>query len=53
MDETGVRATVTYNAYQDLDALQQAMAARRMSLTDESTVDDGGKVVSEVRVGGV
>jgi len=53
VDETGVRATVTYDAYQDLDALQQAMAARRMSLTDESTVDDGGKVVSEVRVGGV
>jgi len=51
-DEDGVRATVTYPAYQDLDALQQAMAARGMSLTDESTVDDQGKVVSEVRVGG-
>lgn len=51
-DEDGVRATVTYPAYQDLNALQQAMAARGMSLTDESTVDDQGKVVSEVRVGG-
>jgi len=51
-DEGGVRATVTYAAYQDLDALQQVMAARGMSLTDESTVDDQGKVVSEVRVGG-
>ena len=51
-DDAGVRATVTYAAYQDLDALQQAMAAKGMSLTDESTVDDQGKVVSEVRVGG-
>ncbi|MNX97033.1 GspL periplasmic domain protein [compost metagenome] len=51
-DADGVRATVTYAAYQDLDALQQAMAAGGMSLTDESTVDDQGKVVSEVRVGG-
>lgn len=52
VDEAGVRATVTYAAYQDLDALQQAMAAKGMSLTDDSTVDDQGKVVSEVRVGG-
>lgn len=51
-DARGVRATVTYPAYQDLDALQRAMAARGMALTDESTVDDQGKVVSEVRVGG-
>lgn len=51
-DADGVRATVTYAAYQDLDALQQAMAARGMSLTDESTVDDQGKIVSEVLVGG-
>lgn len=51
-DADGVRATVTYLAYEDLDALQQAMATRGMSLTDESTVDDQGKVVSEVRVGG-
>jgi general secretion pathway protein L len=50
--DDGVRATVTYAAYQDLDALQQAMAGHGMSLTDESTVDDQGKVVSEVRVGG-
>jgi general secretion pathway protein L len=52
VDEAGVRATVTYAAYQDLDALQQAMAAKGMSLSDDSTVDDQGKVVSEVRVGG-
>ncbi len=52
VDEAGVRATVTYAAYQDLDALQQAMAAKGMSLADDSTVDDQGKVVSEVRVGG-
>lgn len=52
VDEAGVRATVTYAAYQDLDALQQAMASKGMSLADDSTVDDQGKVVSEVRVGG-
>lgn len=51
-DAGAVRATVTYPAYEDLDLLKQAMAERGMALIEDSTVDDQGKVVSEVRVGG-
>ena len=49
--ETGVRATVSYPAYQDLDSLRAAMAAAGMRLDDTSTVDDGGRVVSEILIG--
>jgi general secretion pathway protein L len=49
--ETGVRATVSYPSYQDLDSLRAAMAAAGMRLDDTSTVDDGGRVVSEILIG--
>ncbi len=51
-DRGMVRATVTYAAYEDLDALKQTMARLGMTLIEDSTLDDQGKVVSEVRVGG-
>jgi general secretion pathway protein L len=49
--ETGVRATVTYPAYQDLATLKAALAAAGMRLEDTSTVEDGGHVVSEIIIG--
>lgn len=49
--ETGVRATVSYPAYEDLDSLRAAMARAGMRLDDTSTVDDGGRVVSELLIG--
>lgn len=49
--EGGVRATVSYPAYQDLDAMKQAVAAAGMQLTDTSTLDDAGRVVSDVTIG--
>jgi len=49
--EGGVRATVSYPAYQDLDAMKQAVAAAGMRLTDTSTLDDAGRVVSDVTIG--
>jgi len=49
--EGGVRATVSYPAYQDLDAMKQAVAAAGMLLTDTSTLDDAGRVVSDVTIG--
>lgn len=52
-DAGALRATVTYAAYEDLDTLRQAMATQGMALIEDSTIDDQGKVVSEVRVGGV
>lgn len=49
--EGGVRATVSYPAYQDLDALKQAVAAAGLRLSDTSTLDDAGRVVSDVTIG--
>ena len=50
--EQGLRATVSYPAFQDLDALRAAVEAAGLSLSDTSTVEDGGRVVSEIIVGG-
>lgn len=50
--EQGLRATVSYPAFQDLDALRAAVEAGGLGLSDTSTVEDGGRVVSEVIVGG-
>ena len=47
----GVRATVSYPAYQDLEAMQSAVAAAGLMLTDTSTIDDNGRVVSDVVIG--
>lgn len=49
--EGGVRATVTYAAYQDLAALKTGMEAQGFSLVDASTVDDAGRVTSDVVIG--
>lgn len=48
----GVRATVSYPAFSDLETLRAAMAAAGLSMSDASTVEDGGRVVSEVVIGG-
>lgn len=48
----GVRATVSYPAFSDLETLRTAMAAAGLSMSDASTVEDGGRVVSEVVIGG-
>ncbi|WP_395943816.1 type II secretion system protein GspL [Brevundimonas sp.] len=47
----GVRATLSYPAFSDLDTIRNALAASGLSLSDASTVEDGGRVVSEVIVG--
>ncbi len=49
--EGGVRATVSYRTYQDMDALKASVASAGLSLTDTSTLDDNGRVVSDVIVG--
>ncbi|MGA0545628.1 type II secretion system protein GspL [Brevundimonas sp. VNH65] len=48
----GLSATVSYAAFQDLDRLRSAMADAGYRLEDDSTVEDGGRVVSGVRVTG-
>jgi len=48
----GVRATLSYPAFSDLETIRTALAGSGLSLSDASTVEDGGRVVSEVIVGG-
>ncbi len=48
----GGRATVSYPAFSDLETLRTALAASGLSMSDASTVEDGGRVVSEIIVGG-
>lgn len=47
----GLSATISYQAFQDLDALRSAMAAAGYGLNDESTVEDNGRIVSGVLIG--
>ena len=47
----GVRATVSYAGYQDLEVLKERVAAAGLTLTDTSTLDDNGRVVSDVIIG--
>lgn len=44
----GVRATVRYPAWQDLDAMKSAVAARGLRLTDTSTLEENGRIVSDL-----
>ena len=46
----GLNAIVTYPAFQDLDALKAAAQARGIRLEDVSTVEDAGRVVSDLRL---
>lgn len=52
LDDAGLRATVTYANASDLEALKQAAAAQGLSFTDQSTVEDNGRIVSDMVVGG-
>lgn len=49
--QAGVRATVSYRTYQDMDALKARVAESGLTLTDTSTLDDNGRVVSDIIVG--
>ncbi|HEY1224656.1 MAG TPA: type II secretion system protein GspL [Brevundimonas sp.] len=49
--EAGVRATVSFRTYQDMDTLKARVAAAGLTLIDSSTLDDNGRVVSDVIVG--
>ena len=50
-DDGQVRATVSYGAYGDLEALDAALAASGLSMTAESTLEEDGRMVSDVIIG--
>ncbi len=47
----GFRASLTYPAFQDLDAIRQALEAQGLTLVEVSTVEDAGRVASDVIIG--
>ena len=49
--DQGLRATVSYPAFEDLEAIRTALGRHGLTLSDTSTVEDGGRIVSEVIVG--
>lgn len=48
--EGGLSASLTYPAFQDLETLRRAVAPAGLVLTERSTIEDGGRVVSDVAV---
>lgn len=49
--EDGVKATVSYPAYGDMDAIKASMAGAGMTVVETSTLDDAGRVVSDITIG--
>jgi general secretion pathway protein L len=47
----GVKATVSHPGYQDMARIRSAMADAGMAVTETSTLDDGGRVVSDITIG--
>ena len=47
----GVKATVSYPAYADMAAIKAAMAGAGMAVEETSTLDDAGRVVSDITIG--
>lgn len=49
--EAGVKATVSHPAYSDMSRIQSAMAEAGMTVTETGTLDDAGRVVSDITIG--
>lgn len=49
--ETGVKATISYPAYADMAVIKASMAEAGMTVTETGTLDDAGRVVSDITIG--
>lgn len=49
--DDGIRATLSHPAYSDMQALDRRMAETGMAVTENATLDDGGRVVSDISIG--
>jgi len=49
--EGGVKATVSHPAYSDMQEIGRRMAGSGMAVTETATVDDAGRVVSDISIG--
>lgn len=49
--EGGVKATISHPAYSDMAAIKSAMAEAGLTVTETGTLDDAGRVVSDITIG--
>lgn len=47
----GVKATISHPAHGDMALIRRSMAAAGMEITETGTLDDGGRVVSDITIG--
>lgn len=48
--EVGMKASVTHTDYQDIQVIARAMRANGLQVTETSTLDDGGRIVSDITI---
>ncbi len=49
--EDGVKATVSHPAHGDMAVIRRSMAGAGMSVTETGTLEDGGRIVSDITIG--
>lgn len=49
--EDGVKATLSHPAYSDIEAINRRMAEAGMAVTETATLDDAGRIVSDISIG--
>lgn len=49
--DDGVRSTLSHPAYSDMQELDRRMADAGLAVTENATLDDGGRVVSDISIG--
>ena len=50
---TGMKASVTHTDYQDMQLISRAMRANGLQVTETGTLDDRGRIVSDIMIGSV
>lgn len=48
---TGMKASVTHSNYQDMQIISRAMRDHGLEITETGTVDDRGRIVSDITIG--
>ncbi|WP_298743177.1 type II secretion system protein GspL [uncultured Brevundimonas sp.] len=49
--DEGLKATLSHPAYSDMEQISRRMAAAGMTVVETATLDDGGRVVSDISIG--
>ncbi len=49
--EDGMKATVSHPAHGDMAVIRRSMAAAGMTVTETGTLEDGGRIVSDITIG--